>query len=36
MSWGKFNPSGRFAEVHADATIALPFLVKALMERLGG
>lgn len=33
MSWGKFVPNGRFAEVFSDATVALPFLVKALMER---
>lgn len=34
VSWGKFNPEGRFAEVYADATVVLPFLIKALMERL--
>jgi deoxyhypusine synthase len=33
ISWGKFREDGRFAEVYADATIVLPFLVKALMER---
>ncbi|PKK92336.1 MAG: deoxyhypusine synthase [Candidatus Wallbacteria bacterium HGW-Wallbacteria-1] len=36
VSWGKFvpeNEGGRFAEVMADATIAWPILVKALMER---
>ncbi len=35
VSWGKFmSPSegGRFAEVYADATVALPLLVKALLE----
>jgi deoxyhypusine synthase len=38
VSWGKFAPpeeGGRWAEVHADATIALPLLVKAVLERLG-
>lgn len=41
VSWGKFVPAsegGRFAEVFADATIAWPFLVKGVaqrMERLG-
>ncbi len=37
VSWGKFVPpqeGGRFSEVHADATIAWPILVKAVMERL--
>lgn len=33
VSWGKFDPEGKFAEVYADATLVLPFLVKALMER---
>jgi deoxyhypusine synthase len=39
VSWGKFVPpseGGRFAEVHADATIAWPLIVRAVMERLGG
>jgi len=36
MSWGKFDPEGRFAEVFTDATMALPILVRALIERLGG
>jgi deoxyhypusine synthase len=38
ISWGKFVPpreGGRFAEVFADATIVLPFLVRGLIERLG-
>ncbi|NNL67205.1 MAG: deoxyhypusine synthase family protein [Myxococcales bacterium] len=38
VSWGKFVPpaeGGRFAEVFADATIAWPLVVKAVMERLG-
>ena len=38
ISWGKFLPveeGGRFAEVHTDATIAWPLLVRALIERLG-
>jgi deoxyhypusine synthase len=37
ISWGKFLPpaeGGRFAEVFADATIAWPLLVRAVMERL--
>ena len=37
ISWGKFVPpelGGRFAEVHADATIAWPILVKGLQSRL--
>ena len=37
VSWGKFVPSkdhGRFAEVLCDATIALPILAKAVLERL--
>ena len=36
VSWGKFVPpseGGRFAEVFADATIAWPLLVRAVMER---
>ena len=39
VSWGKFVPprdGGRYAEVYADATIAWPVLLKAVMERLGG
>ncbi len=38
VSWGKFVPpseGGRFAEVLCDATIAWPFLVRAVLERLG-
>ncbi len=37
VSWGKFvspEEGGRFAEVHADATLALPLLAKALLEKL--
>lgn len=37
VSWGKFvhpDQGGRYAEVHADATIAWPILVKALDQRL--
>ena len=37
VSWGKFvSPSdgGRYAEVYADATVALPLLIKGLFERL--
>ncbi|MBF0178157.1 MAG: deoxyhypusine synthase family protein [Magnetococcales bacterium] len=36
ISWGKFVPpaaGGRYAEVFADATIAWPLIVKAVMER---
>jgi deoxyhypusine synthase len=38
ISWGKFTPpseGGRWAEVYADATIALPLIVKAVLERIG-
>ncbi len=38
VSWGKFVPEdegGRFAEVFADATIAWPLLVRAVIERIG-
>ncbi len=38
VSWGKFVPEaegGRFAEVFADATIAWPIVVRAVLERLG-
>lgn len=37
VSWGKFLPpskGGKWAEVYADATIALPLIVKAVLERL--
>ncbi len=37
VSWGKFVPEsegGRFAEVFADATIAWPLVVRAVMERV--
>ena len=37
VSWGKFEAKedgARFAEVPCDATIALPILVKAVLERL--
>jgi deoxyhypusine synthase len=37
ISWGKFVPEsegGRFAEVFADATIAWPLVVRAVIERL--
>jgi deoxyhypusine synthase len=36
VSWGKFVPEsegGRFAEVFADATIAWPMIVRAVIER---
>ena len=38
VSWGKFVPraeGGRFAEVHSDATIAWPILIRALLEERG-
>ncbi len=38
VSWGKFVPQsegGKFAEVYADATIAWPLIVRAVLERLG-
>ena len=37
VSWGKFvspEEGGRFAEVHCDATIAWPLLIRAVLERL--
>lgn len=37
VSWGKFvspGDGGRFAEVHADATVALPLLIRGLFEEL--
>jgi len=37
VSWGKFVPEsegGRQVEVHADATIAWPVIVRAVLERL--
>lgn len=37
VSWGKIRPrseGGMYVEVFADATIAWPFVVKAVMERL--
>jgi deoxyhypusine synthase len=38
VSWGKFVPleeGGRFAEVLDDATVALPLIVGAVLERIG-
>jgi deoxyhypusine synthase len=38
VSWGKFVPAaegGRFAEVHADATVVWPLLMKGVFEALG-
>jgi len=38
VSWGKFvspQEGGRFAEVHCDATIAWPLLVRAVLEAQG-
>ncbi len=37
VSWGKFVPAsegGMQCEVHSDATVAWPFVVKAVLERL--
>jgi deoxyhypusine synthase len=37
ISWGKFVPSnqgGRFAEIHADATVVWPVLTKAVFEQM--
>jgi len=38
VSWGKFVPAAKnaikYAEVYADATVALPLLIKALFEEL--
>ena len=38
VSWGKFVPEeegGRFAEVFSDATVALPLVAGAVLERIG-
>jgi len=38
VSWGKFVPAGeggQFAEVHCDATLVWPLLVKGLLETVG-
>ena len=38
VSWGKFVPpeeGGRFAEVFDDATVALPLVVGAVLQRIG-
>jgi deoxyhypusine synthase len=38
VSWGKFVPreeGGKFAEVLDDATVALPLIVGAVLERIG-
>ena len=35
MSWRKMDFDGQFAEVHTDATIVFPLLVKFVMEQLG-
>jgi len=37
VSWGKFVPpaeGGRFGEVFVDATVGLPLIVAAVLERL--
>jgi len=33
VSWGKEKPGGRYATCYCDATIALPLIVKATLER---
>jgi len=33
LSWGKQKPGGKYATCHCDATIALPLIVKAVLER---
>lgn len=33
FSWGKEKPSGKYATCYCDATIALPLIVKAVLER---
>jgi deoxyhypusine synthase len=38
VSWGKFVPpaeGGKFGEVFVDATVGLPLIVAAVLERLG-
>jgi deoxyhypusine synthase len=38
VSWGKFVPpeeGGKFAEVLEDATVALPLVAGAVLERIG-
>jgi deoxyhypusine synthase len=38
ISWGKFVPpaeGGKFGEVFLDATVGLPIIVAAVLERLG-
>ncbi len=38
VSWGKFvspKEGGKFSEVYADATVAWPILIRAVLERLG-
>jgi deoxyhypusine synthase len=38
VSWGKFvspKEGGKFSEVYADATVAWPIVVRAVLERLG-
>lgn len=34
MSWRKMDPKGQFAEIHSDATIIWPLLVKYVMENI--
>jgi deoxyhypusine synthase len=38
ISWGKFVPpaeGGKFGELFLDATVGLPLIVGAVLERLG-
>ena len=34
VSWGKFDPKGKYAEVKCDATVAWPLIVTAVIQRL--
>ena len=34
ISWGKMNPKGKFVDLICDATIAMPIIYAALMERI--
>ncbi|MEM2192380.1 MAG: deoxyhypusine synthase, partial [Candidatus Hadarchaeales archaeon] len=36
ISWGKVKPNARFVTVDGDATVLLPIMVAALLERLKG
>lgn len=34
ISWGKMNPNGKFVDITLDATVALPLIHAALIERM--